>query len=264
MSDHRKNPSGSLCAILFHILNLERIASHRGTCSNKGSSTDFNTDSWLSWNSPKGRWNTDSHNWPFFSSHVTISMSLWLFASLPKFLLMTVDRLQQNWVFSQSLEIFIWQQQCCVMAVTKMDIKICKPENYMYSWSTLSILILKISIMKTQLFCTDFGELWNPVQWLSNIFQGHINSMAKLRLPRHPSKVCTMLSSRSSISSYSRSRFSSAAFTAFSSCLKIIGMLQDAFKSHLLCPYWFNSFVPTERLKQLRNDAGIKKASTWM
>ena len=23
-------------------------------------------------------------------------------------------------------------------------------------------------------------------------------------------------------------------------------------------------FVPTERLKQLRNDAGIKKASTWM
>lgn len=178
MSDHWKNPSGSLCAILFHFLNLERIASHRGTCSNKGSSTDFNTDSWLSWNSPKGRWNTDSHNWPFFSSHVTISMSLWLFASLPKFLLMTVDCLQQNWVFSQSLEIFIWQQQCCVMAVTKMDIKICKPENYMYSWSTLSILILKISIMKTKSFCTDFGELWNRVQWLSNIFQGHVNSKA--------------------------------------------------------------------------------------
>lgn len=39
MSDDCKNPSGSLCAILFHFLNLEGIASHRAM--------------WLSWNSPK-------------------------------------------------------------------------------------------------------------------------------------------------------------------------------------------------------------------
>ena len=124
----------------------------------------------------------DSHHWPFFSSHVTISMSLWLFASLPKFLLMTVDRLQQNWVFSQSLEIFIWQQQCCVMAVTKMDIKICKPENYMYSWSTLSILILKISIVKTQLF---LHRLWGIMESGSVTIQ-HISRSCQLQgtLPR--------------------------------------------------------------------------------
>lgn len=180
-----------------------------------------------------------------------------LYASLSKFLLMTVDRLQQNWVFSQSSEIFIWQQQCCVMAVTKMDIKICKPENYMYSWSTLS----------SSWQC----QSWKPTlsaQTLGNCGIGFSDSPTYFKVmstPRHPSKVCTMLSSRSSISSYSRSRFSSAAFTAFSSCLKIIGMLQDAFKSHLLYSVpWFHSIVPTERLKQLRNDAGIKKASTWM
>lgn len=105
-----------------------------------------------------------------------------LYASLSKFLLMTVDRLQQNWVFSQSLEIFIWQQQCCVMAVTKMDIKICKPENYMYSWSTLSILILKISIMKTQLF---LHRLWGIMESGSVTLQ-HISRSYQLQgtLPR--------------------------------------------------------------------------------
>lgn len=165
----QKKTSGSLCAILFYILHLERIASHRTM--------------WLSWNSPEmGDETQDSHNWPFFSSHVTISMSLWLFASLPKFLLMTVDRLRQNWVFSQSSEIFIWQQQCCVMAVTKMDIKICKPENYMYSWSTLSILILKISIMKTQVF---LHRLWGIMESGSVTLQ-HISRSYQLQgtLPR--------------------------------------------------------------------------------
>ena len=99
------------------------------------------------------------------------------------------------------------------------------------------------------------------IQHISRYFKVISTLWRKVEITKAPSKVCTMLSSRSSISSYSRPRFSSAAFTAFSSCLKIIGMLQDAFKSHLLCPTDLISFVPTERLNSFEMMLGLKRSA---
>lgn len=245
MSDDCKNPSGSLCAILFHFLNLEGIASHRAM--------------WLSWNSPKWEMKHRTH---------IIGHSFLVMSPFPCL-----------YDFTLPCQIFFsWRSTACNKTEFFLNPQRFSSDNSSAQWWQSQKWISKYANQKTT--CTHDQpcqsssqkfQLWKPTlsaQTLGNCGIGFSDSPTYFKVmstPRHPSKVCTMLSSRSSISSYSRSRFSSAAFTAFSSCLKIIGMFQDAFKSHLLYSVpWFHSIVPTERLKQLRNDAGIKKASTWM
>lgn len=231
MSDHKKNPSGSLCAILFHILHLEGIASHRGTCSNKGSSTDFNTDSWLSWNSPKGRWNTDSHNWPFFSSHVTISMSLCFLVKIsshdgrpPATKLSFFSILRDFHLTTAVLCDGSHKNGYQNMQARKLHVLMIDPVNPHF----------KNFNYETQLF---LHRLWGIVESGSVTLQ-HISRSYQLQgtLPRcawcsHQGHRYHRTAAPDSFQQLSR---------PFLLAWKIIGMLQDAFKSHLLCPYWFN------------------------